>query len=245
MKRKAYLTGILGLLLVFAMVLTGCPGSNTEPSDTWADVPNVSDLAGSWEGKGTIDIPKQNIKMDDDAPEIAFPGSSMGIDMTFSFSTGGQSAATSITMDMDRILGVAAEAISKDDSLKPFIVFGVVMMSGMDEELSDANKTALLAGFGLSEAEMGALMGGGAAASAALGKLKITKDHVWYLQGGDLTKKYKITETDTILTADLLKGKPQLNQDSTKLKLVVPKSEFSDAGMTIEKDLEIILSKKQ
>jgi outer membrane lipoprotein SlyB len=249
MRRKAYLTGILGLALVFAMVLTGCAGSDPETRDTWTKATNADQVAGSWQGTGTIPIPKQDVKMGDEddptAPILSFPGSSMGIDMTVTYAAGAANAATSITMDLNGILGAAVDTINKNSEMKNLMAFGVIMTIMFDDEMSDAEKSAALSALGLTEADMGVLMGDDDAATAAvLAKITITKDTIWLMQGGATPGDYHVTDTGTIPKAELIGDNVQLNQDGTKLRLIVPKAMFSDAGMTIEKDVELYLNKK-
>jgi hypothetical protein len=41
---------MLAMALTFGLVLTGCPNSTTEETDTWSDVTNLSQLGGTWKG---------------------------------------------------------------------------------------------------------------------------------------------------------------------------------------------------
>jgi multidrug efflux pump subunit AcrA (membrane-fusion protein) len=252
MARKAFLTGMSGLLLVCIMVLAGCPDPtsgrpdpNPGQPDTWTEVTDVNVLAGTWKGTGTIQISAQTISMDEEGGGILqLPASSMGIDMTFTYVAGEPNAGIAITVDMENILEAAAEAISSDAELKGYLAIGVILSSTFDGALSDADKTLLLADFGLSPVEMGALMGGGSAAAAALAKLRITKNHVWYIQGGDLTKKYTITpDQDPIPAGDLLAEEVFVNQDGTKIKLMVPQAAFEETTMTVGA-VDLILNKQ-
>jgi hypothetical protein len=253
MTKKACLTGMPGILLAFIMALSGCPNSNSEPSDAWTKVSNVNELAGTWKGTGTINFPAQDIKMGDDGEEdssvLSLPASSMGIEAVISYAADAPNANTSIKMNMSKILDAALASINTNPKIKGVMALGVAMSVLMDENLSEMQKFTALTALGLSPADVPALMGGDEAAVAAvLAKIKLTKDHIWLMMAKEnpTMEKYYYTTTNTISADELLKGggEVKVNQNGTKLKLTLSKAQFNAGGMSVEKDVELILNKQ-
>jgi hypothetical protein len=50
MKKNEFFVGMLALVLVFGMVLLGCPTDTAEEKDTWSNVTSLSQLDGTWKG---------------------------------------------------------------------------------------------------------------------------------------------------------------------------------------------------
>jgi hypothetical protein len=252
MARKVYVAGILGIALVFIVVLAGCPDANTETPDTWTEVSTMNVLAGTWSGKGTIPIPAQDRPMgdDEDALPLPLPQSSVGMEMTVSYVADSPTMNVSTKIDMSVYLDAMVATLNKDDDMKALMAFFVVMSVAMNDELSEAEKSKALGDLGLTLTDMAALMGEDEAAKAAvLKKISINKDLLWNMMTMEeepTPEKYFFTREETIPKEELLdeNQKIYINQDSTKVKLAIPKAEFDDMEIDIGNAAEFILNKQ-
>ncbi|MDR1248258.1 MAG: hypothetical protein LBK63_03045 [Treponema sp.] len=259
MAGKAYLTGMLGVLLVFITVLAGCLNSNSEPSDTWTTVSDARELAGTWKGKGNISISAQDVKMGDEGEDgeedegaslLYFPASSMGIEMAFDYVADAPSARTSIKMDMSKILDETAAMINSIPEMKNAVALGVAMSIAMDEKLSSTEQLKEFTTLGITQTDVDTLTGGGEDSINVLTKIAITKDHIWLMmtKGDTSLTKYSFTSEDAVPKDELLgaggAGKSFINQDGTKLKLTMSKAQFKASGISVERDIELILNKQ-
>jgi hypothetical protein len=251
MARKAYLTGMLGIALVFIMVLAGCPNSSSEPSDTWTKVSDVNELAGTWKGKGAIPIPAQSIPMgeEEDALLLPVPASSLETEMTVSYAAGAENVHASTKANIESFLDAMAATVNTNAAMKASIAPMLALSVAMDEDLSDEEKSQALASFGITPLDVIALMSGDEAAiAAALESITITKDHVWDMvakENPDM-KKYYYIDNNAIPAGTLLNagGDVEINQSGTKLQLKLSKDQFKAGNMGVEKDVEFILNRQ-
>jgi hypothetical protein len=130
MVNKKIWLGMLGIVLAFSFVLTGCPDPNKEEPDTWTKVTAVNELAGTWKGNGTIPIPAESQPFGgEDGPVLSIPASSAGVEMTFSYTADAVNADTAMKIDMKNLFDVMAKAINDNPQAKAYIL-AILAFSG-------------------------------------------------------------------------------------------------------------------
>jgi hypothetical protein len=65
--------------------------------------------------------------------------------------------------------------------------------------------------------------------------MPITKDFLWQMMQGDPAKKYYVTQTYPVPKNELLStgGEVKINQNRTKLQVILPKAAFGETGVTV------------
>jgi hypothetical protein len=220
MAQKRYWFGMNALLVVFMMVLMGCPNEEDPESDTWAQVTDVNELVGTWKGSETVPVPAQSIprgEEEEDTQEeagssISMPATSVEVEMAFSYVADASNADVSMKMNMSSFYDAMATAINADPEVKAAMIVSLTILQ------IPVNTSGT-----------------------------ITKDNLWDMMSGENSEsvKYYQDTTVSVPVREILTDENvavYVNQQGTKIKLVM--KEVAVAWYQLEQEVEFILNKQ-
>jgi hypothetical protein len=121
MKKVMFAAVLAGALA--GLGLSGCRTDAGEP-DTWTRVTHADDLAGIWEGAGTIPIPEQTRELG--LASITVAATEVDYTAVFEYTAGEPAADVEIHIDVTRSLDATVAAINAN----PLIAYGAAAYLG-------------------------------------------------------------------------------------------------------------------